>query len=116
MAMAVIALLRTDLLSTWQTQLPPDTPNHFAFNILPQDVASIQRFFATNRIQTSALYPIVRGRLTEINGKPVTQAVTKEESNNEALQRELNLSWTGTVPGQPSARSGKRRRPAAPFR
>jgi putative ABC transport system permease protein len=98
MAMAVIALLRTDLLSTWQTQLPPDTPNHFAFNILPQDVASIQRFFATNRIQTSALYPMVRGRLTEINGKPVTQAVTKEESNNEALQRELNLSWTGTVP------------------
>ncbi|MCR4332176.1 MAG: FtsX-like permease family protein, partial [Sulfuricaulis sp.] len=98
MAMAVIALLRTDLLSTWQTQLPPDTPNHFAFNILPQDVAAMQRFFATNRIQTSALYPMVRGRLTEINGKPVTQAVTKEESNNEALQRELNLSWTGSVP------------------
>jgi putative ABC transport system permease protein len=98
MAMAVIALLRTDLLSTWQTQLPPDTPNHFAFNILPQDVTPIQRFFSTNRIQASALYPMVRGRLTEINGKPVTQAVTKEESNNEALQRELNLSWTGTVP------------------
>ncbi|MDO8705986.1 MAG: FtsX-like permease family protein [Sulfuricaulis sp.] len=98
MAMAVIALLRTDLLSTWQTQLPPDTPNHFAFNILPQDVAAMQRFFATNRIQTSALYPMVRGRLSKINGKPVTQAVTKEESNNEALQRELNLSWTGSVP------------------
>ena len=98
MAMAVIALLRTDLLSTWQTQLPPDTPNHFAFNILPRDVAAMQGFFATNRIQTTALYPMVRGRLTGINGKPVTQAVTKEESNNEALQRELNLSWTGTPP------------------
>ncbi len=98
MAMAVIALLRTDLLSTWQMQLPPHTPNHFAFNILPQDVTSVQRFFATNRIQTSALYPMVRGRLTEINGKPVTKAVTKEESSNEALQRELNLTWTDTVP------------------
>ncbi len=98
MAMAVIALLRTDLLSTWQTQLPPDTPNHFAFNILPQDVGAVQNFFATRRIQASALYPMVRGRLTEINGKPVTRAVTKEESDNEAIHRELNLSWADTVP------------------
>ena len=98
MAMAVIALLRTDLLNTWQTQLPPDTPNHFAFNVLPQDVSAIQRFFTTNRIPTSALYPMVRGRLTEINSKPVGQAVTKEESGNEAIQRELNLTWTDAIP------------------
>ncbi|HJW12681.1 MAG TPA: FtsX-like permease family protein, partial [Albitalea sp.] len=98
MAMAVIALLRTDLLSTWQTQLPPDTPNHFAFNILPQDVGAMQKFFATHRIQASALYPMVRGRLTEINGKPVTRAVSKEESDNEAIHRELNLTWADTVP------------------
>lgn len=98
MAMAVIALLRTDLLTTWQTQLPPETPNHFAFNILPQDAGAVQKFFATHHLKASALYPMVRGRLTEINGKPVTRAVTKEESDNEALQRELNLSWSNTVP------------------
>jgi len=98
MAMAVIALLRTDLLSTWQMQLPPDTPNHFAFNILPQDVAAVRRFFATNDIKASALYPMVRGRLTEINGKPVTRAVRKEAADNGALRRELNLTWTAAVP------------------
>lgn len=98
MAMAVIVLLRTDLLATWQAQLSPNTPNHFAFNILPQDVSAVRHFFAINKIKTSALYPMVRGRLTGINAKPVTQAVTKEESNNEALQRELNLTWTDTVP------------------
>ncbi len=98
MAMAAIALLRTDLLATWQTQLPPETPNHFAFNILPADVDGVQRFFAERQIKASAFYPMVRGRLTEINGKPVKRAVTKEESDNEALQRELNLSWSDTVP------------------
>jgi putative ABC transport system permease protein len=98
MAMAVIALLRTDLLNTWQTQLPPDTPNHFAFNILPQDVAAMQGFFTANRIPASDLYPMVRGRLTEINGKPVTQAVTKEEADAGAIRRELNLTWTDTIP------------------
>ena len=98
MAMAVIALLRNDLLSTWQTQLPPDTPNHFAFNILPQDVTAVDRFFTEHHIEATAIYPMVRGRLTAINGEAVRQTVTKEESNNEALQRELNLSWTDTVP------------------
>ncbi|HYA38695.1 MAG TPA: FtsX-like permease family protein, partial [Candidatus Methylomirabilis sp.] len=98
MAMAVIALLRTDLLSTWQTQLPPDTPNHFAFNILPQDVGAMQKFFAAHRIPASALYPMVRGRLTAINGKPLTRAVSKEESENEAIHRELNLTWAAALP------------------
>ena len=98
MAMAVIVLLRTDLLSTWQTQLKADTPNYFAFNILPQDVPGTQRFFTAHGIQASAIYPLVRGRLTAINAAPVTQAVTKEESDNDALRRELNLTWTDTVP------------------
>lgn len=98
MAMAMIILLRTDLLSTWQTQLKPDTPNYFAFNILPQDVAGTQHFFTEHGIQASAIYPMVRGRLTAINDAPVTQAVTKEESDNDALRRELNLTWTDTVP------------------
>lgn len=98
MAMALMTLVRGDLLSTWQAQLPADTPNHFAFNILPQDVAPMQRFFAANAVPTQALYPLVRGRLTAINDVPVTRAVTKDETNNEAIQRELNLTWTDTLP------------------
>lgn len=98
MAMSLIALVRTDLLATWQAQLPPDTPNHFAFNVLPVDVPALERFFEKNAISAQALYPMVRGRLVTINGVAVTEAVTKEQSNNEALQRELNLTWSATVP------------------
>jgi putative ABC transport system permease protein len=97
MAMTVIALLRTDLLNTWQTQLPPDVPNHFAFNILPQDVTAMQDFFTQHRIPATDLYPMVRGRLIEINGTTVTRAVSKEEDNG-AIRRELNLTWTATLP------------------
>jgi len=98
MAMAVIVLLRTDLLSTWQTQLQADTPNYFAFNILPQDVPAVARFFRDKNIRASAIYPLVRGRLTAINNLPVSQAVAKNEADNDALRRELNLTWTDTVP------------------
>jgi putative ABC transport system permease protein len=99
LAMALIALVRTDLLATWQQQLPADAPNHFAFNVLPSEVAAVERFFARERVPAQAMYPMVRGRLTEINGAPVTRAVTKEEKeDSEALQRELNLTWSSRLP------------------
>lgn len=98
MAMGVMAVVRTDLLATWQSQLPRDAPNHFAFNILPEDVAPIQRFFEAHGIAATALYPMVRGRLVAINGVPVTQAVTKEERANETIHRELNLTWARQLP------------------
>jgi putative ABC transport system permease protein len=98
MAMALILLVRTDLLSTWQAQLPVDTPNHFAFNVLADDVPAFERFIGGHRIAAQALYPLVRGRLTAINAAPVVQAVTKEENNNEALNRELNLTWSNKLP------------------
>ncbi len=98
LAMAIIALVRTDLLASWQRQLPADTPNTFAFNVVPDDVPRLERFFATHGIAAQALYPMVRGRLVEINGTPVSRAVTKEEGNNEAIERELNLSWAPQMP------------------
>lgn len=98
MAMTVIALVRTDLVSTWEQQLPPETPNYFAFNILPADVGKINRFFATHGIPASQIYPMVRGRLVSINDVPVQEAVTEEARDARAIQRELNLTWSATLP------------------
>lgn len=101
MAMAVIALVRTDLLSSWHEQLPDDAPNHFVFNVQPDDVGPLAAFFGESAIRTQPLYPLVRGRLVEVNGKPVTQAVTKEDDSEEAnaaLRRDLNLTWAAALP------------------
>src|SRR5699024_1337262 len=35
LSMALIVLLRSELLDNWQAQLPVQAPNHFAVNILP---------------------------------------------------------------------------------
>ncbi|MBO6850843.1 MAG: FtsX-like permease family protein, partial [Marinobacter sp.] len=43
------------------------------------------------------LYPMVRGRFTELNGDPVKEAVTKDERVG-ALNRELNLTWMESLP------------------
>jgi putative ABC transport system permease protein len=97
MAMAVVALVRTDLLTTWQQQLPADVPNHFAINILPDQVEDFGAFMEAAGIETAQLYPMVRGRLVEINGTAVLKAVTKEARNDNALNRELNLTWTNRL-------------------
>lgn len=100
MAMTTIAVVRTDLLTSWRAQVPDDAPNHFVFNVLPQDVDGVRRFFQTHAISAKALYPLVRGRLTAINGVPVREAVTNEEgadADNAALRRDLNLTWTDVL-------------------
>lgn len=97
MAMLVVLFLRTQLLSEWQASLPDNTPNHFVINILPEKLAEFESYLQSKHIAVSALYPMSRGRLITVNGVPVTQAVSKEEKNNESLNRELNLSWSAQM-------------------
>lgn len=98
MAMSLVVMIRTDLLTTWQSQLPDNAPNHFVLNVLPDEAEPFTTFLEERHIDSNRLYPISRGRLTHINDQPVKQAVTKEEENNEALRRELSLTESDTLP------------------
>lgn len=98
MAMATVLLLRTDLLHRWQNQLPEQTPNYFAMNLQPGEVDDYRRFLKASQIDASQLYPIVRGRLTHINGVVVREAVSKEAGSHNALNRELNMTWSSELP------------------
>lgn len=98
MAMSVTALLRTDLLQSWRTQLPDDAPNQFAINIQPDRQAAFAAFLRREGITSAPVYPVVRGRLIAVNGAPVRQAVSKEAQDNNALNRDLNLTWSETLP------------------
>lgn len=94
MAMALVGMLRTDLVSTWQGQMPERAPNQFAVNIFPGEVAPVREFLETRGVGVEQFYPIVRGRLVTLNGQPVREAVTKDRSEVRALNRELNLTWS----------------------
>lgn len=95
--LAVIYLTRTTLLGDWQAQLPDNAPNHFLINISPNQVEEIEAYFSQHAIETSGVYPMVRGRLTHINELPVKATVSKEKDVN-ALNRELNLTWSDQLP------------------
>ncbi len=97
MLATTLILVRSSLLQDWQAQLPEDTPNHFLINIAPEAVDDVEQFLAARDLPLDTLYPMVRGRLTEINGEPVRQVVSKDNSVN-ALNRELNLTWMEDLP------------------
>lgn len=97
MLAATLILVRTSLLDDWQAQLPDDAPNHFLINIAPDSVGDVSRFWSEQGHDLEHLYPMVRGRLTGLNGQPVKEAVSKDERIN-ALNRELNLTWMPELP------------------
>lgn len=98
MAMAIITLLRTDLLDRWKQELPDETPNYFALNIQPSEVEGYREFLDSQQVDSSQLYPIVRGRLVKINGEDVREAVSKDGEHHNSLRRELNLTWSDELP------------------
>jgi putative ABC transport system permease protein len=97
MVIALVSLIRGDFINSWQSQLPPRTPNYFAINIQPDQLAASESFFRQHQLDAK-LYPMVRGRLTAINDVPVTTAVSQEQRGHNALNRELNLTWSAQLP------------------
>jgi putative ABC transport system permease protein len=98
MAMLVVVLLRTELVTTWQSTIPEDAPNHFALNIQSSETEDYVSFTQQKKIKADRLYPVIRGRLTRVNGNAMVEHVSKEERSNESLNRELNLTWSESVP------------------
>ncbi|WP_411201326.1 putative ABC transporter permease subunit YbbP [Kosakonia cowanii] len=87
MLLAMLLVLRGDLLDRWQQQLPAESPNYFLINIAPEQIAPLKTFLAEHQVIPAAFYPIVRARMTQINGQ------STEGNADEALNRELNLTW-----------------------
>ncbi|MDV6317565.1 ABC transporter permease [Chromohalobacter sp. HP20-39] len=97
-AMAIIALVRGDLVSAWEAQLPENTPNYFAINIQPDEREGFREIVEDASDTRSDLYPIVRGRLVTLNGKPAGATVPAGQEAPDELRRELNLTWRDTLP------------------
>lgn len=88
--LVLIYIFQTDFFKSWKAQLPSDTPNYFLINVLPENVAKIQQWYSQQDGNFITFYPIVRGRLTAINGK--------SQPSDRAFYRALNLTWMRYLP------------------
>ena len=97
MAMLMLTLVRTELITKWQQSMPPDMPNRFAINIQTDQLPDVKRYFDALKLATPDLYPMVRGRLIAIGDRPVARADFKDDRAKRLVEREFNLSWAERV-------------------
>ena len=93
MVMLLLAVVRGDLLEDWRASLPADTPNFFMINIPASDTAELARFVEDRGLPAPRLFPMIRARMTAINGRPVDEFVPATDGGKEFAEREQNLSW-----------------------
>ena len=98
MAILMILLLRQDLLSTWQGNIPTDAPNRFMINIQGDQKDGITQALQKGGVTKPEFYPMVRGRLIEVNGREVAPVDYSEENARRLVDREFNLSYTDQLP------------------
>lgn len=95
---ALLALVRSDLVAGWRQQLPPEAPNYFLVNIAPDQQEPVAAYLSQHRLKASTLYPMVRGRLSTKNGVPIASTLPPDARDSNSLRRELNLTWTAELP------------------
>lgn len=98
MLVALIWLIKSDLLGDWQQTLAADAPNVFAINISPEQQQGYLQQVDTLALPRSDAFAIIRGRITDINGKKATQHVAYKEKIPHILKREINFTWAKQLP------------------
>jgi len=93
----LLTLVRTDLLEGWRQTLDEDAPNHFLINIQPHEVESVGAFFEESGAKVPVFTPLVRARMTLINGESVKEREYPNEDGRWLTNREANLSWTAEM-------------------
>jgi putative ABC transport system permease protein len=106
-AVLLLTFTRNDLVEAWGRSAPPDAPNRFLVGVQPEQLSQIQEFFKERRIAVPELYPMVRGRLVAVNGKPVTEADYAEERAKRLVEREFNLSYLEEPPAHNEISAGR---------
>ncbi|RYF79510.1 MAG: FtsX-like permease family protein, partial [Comamonadaceae bacterium] len=106
LALVLLVLLRTDLVSSWRQATPPDAPNRFVLNVMPDQEQAFQKALRDAGVQKYDWYPMFRGRLVAINDKAVSPDDYTEERAKRLLDREFNLSNAADAPAHNKVLSG----------
>ncbi len=98
LALVLLVLLRTDLISSWRRATPPDAPNRFVINVQPDQSAVFQQALRDGGVERYDWYPMIRGRLIAVNGQSITPDDFADERAKRLVDREFNLSNTAVKP------------------
>jgi putative ABC transport system permease protein len=97
MVLLLLTSVRNDLMDNWRQSLPEDAPNQFMINIQEDDVPAMSQFLQERGLDVPRFVPLVRARMTRINGADVTQMTFEDPQGETWARRDANLSWSDTL-------------------
>jgi putative ABC transport system permease protein len=107
LALVLLVLLRTDLIDSWRRATPPDAPNRFVINVMPDQEQAFRSMLDEAGVRRYDWYPMIRGRLIAINGRTVNPDDFQEERARRLVDREFNLSHSATLPAHNQLIAGR---------
>jgi putative ABC transport system permease protein len=107
LALMLLVLLRTDLISSWRQATPADAPNRFVINVQPDQGEAFQKALRAGGVTQFDWYPMIRGRLVAINGKAVTPDDFEGDRPKRLLDRDFNLSNSEQPPSHNQVVAGR---------
>jgi putative ABC transport system permease protein len=94
MVLLLLTLVRNDLMTTWRASLPDNAPNQFLINIQPQEVDGIGEFLRSRGLDAPPFTPMVRARMTRLNGRDIDQIDFEDPQGESWARREANLTYS----------------------
>ena len=107
LALVLLVLLRTDLISSWRQATPADAPNRFVINVMPEQGDAFAKTLRAAGVSQFDWFPMIRGRLISINGKTVTPDDYTDDRAKRLVDREFNLSHSAQQPKQNDLVAGR---------
>ncbi|MGI9151649.1 MAG: ABC transporter permease [Limnohabitans sp.] len=98
LALALLVLLRTDLISSWRNVTPVDAPNRFVINIQPTQAEPFLQTLRDAGVSKLDWYPMIRARLVAVNDTTVTPDSYTDERAQRLVDREFNVSFSAAAP------------------
>ena len=98
LALMLLVLLRTDLVDSWRNATPADAPNRFVINIQPTQSQEFLQTLDDAGVVKRDWYPMIRGRLIEINGENIRAERYTDERAKRLIEREFNISHAAQAP------------------
>jgi putative ABC transport system permease protein len=107
MVLLLLTSVRTELMTEWQATLPAGAPNHFLINIQPDERDELAAMLAGAGVPEPAFTPLVRARMSHINGVPVDDYPAATPRGRDELDDETNLTWSAALPAGNELASGR---------
>jgi putative ABC transport system permease protein len=103
----LLAVVRVDIVETWQGSLPEQAPNHFLINVQADERLALLDLLARRQIPNSGLHATTRARLTAIGERAIEPEAYTDMRARRLAAREYSLGFSAGMQADNRIQAGR---------